>query len=87
MTRLQRRSHVFINLLFLVTQAQQSRQKFLNEHMIKLEREVTEEETGEEELQNADAEALSEICKWQPIRFCLLGGLFPPIRVSFYSYS
>lgn len=46
--------------------AQQSRQKFLNEHMVKVDKDAIEEENGDEAEQAEEKDvSSSEIRKWQ----------------------
>ena len=50
--------------LIRVFQAQQSRQKFLNEHMVKLDRDANEDDNGGDEEQHEEKDASSsEICE------------------------
>lgn len=47
--------------LFFFPQAHQSRQKFLNAHIVKLEKDANEEENGDEEQQEEKDTSSSEI--------------------------
>lgn len=60
--------------------AQQSRQKFLNEHMVKVDKDAIEEENGDEAEQAEEKDvSSSEIRKWQvkEVLFLLLRRKFP----------
>lgn len=46
------------------SKAQQSRQKFLNEHMVKVEKDAIEEENGDDEQHEEKDASSSEICEW-----------------------
>lgn len=60
--------------------AQQSRQKFLNEYMVKVDKDAIEEENGDEAEQAEEKDvSSSEIRKWQvkEVLFLLLRRKFP----------
>lgn len=54
---------VALKLFPFLSKAQQSRQKFLNEHMVKVEKAAIEEENGDEEQPEEKDASSSEICK------------------------
>ena len=58
-----------LKLFSLVSKAQQSRQKFLNEHMVKVEKDAIEVENGDEEQHEEKDASSSEICEW--VIYCL----------------